>query len=371
MEKHDASMTIPLYPLLTDAANMTSCKITVESDDTTLSPRGPVIAETLLANPRLETLHLLSRDKRIWDLRLDKYDRRKLPPVKELVIRDLLGQDFFRICDWSGVIHLELVNVSNVAMIENIPPEGLSRLKTLAITCECRDRTERQDQQDQLQKLSDYLYALLSHTSDLGKLALKCGVFDLLLNHRGCSLTSRSIDCCQPNDCLRAIAQHCKKLHSLELRTYDGPFSLPWEWIVLSATDLERIRCSCPSLMELSLDARTFLYGCHPRLDMCVTAALSTFRNLRRVTVHTLIPYSPPEAGLIVHHQARAVAREWVENLQRLKQGVEFERLTMNIEIEDQEGYGGVCLTYTFELGKGVSWSVAGEERTRFCCILL
>ena len=349
MEKHDASMTVPFYPLLTDAANMTSCKIILWFDDTTLSPRGPVIVETLLANPRLETLHLLSGDRRVCDLRLDKCDRRKLPPVKELVIHGLLGRDFFRICDWSSVIYLELVNVSNVAMIENIPPEELSRLKTLVIACECQDHAETQDQ---LQKLSSYLYTLLSHTSDLRKLALKCGVCDLLHIPRGCSLTSKSIECCQPNDCVRAIAQHCKNLHSLELRTYDGRFSLPWKWIVLSATDLEIIRCSCPSLMELSLDARTFLYGRHPRLDMCVTAALSTFRNLRRVTVHTLIPCSPPGGGLLLHHQARAVAREWVENLQRLKQGVEFERLTMNIEIENQEGYWRASRTHTFELGK-------------------
>ena len=237
--------------------------------------------------------------------------------MKELVIRDLLGWDLFRICDWSSVIYLKLVNVSNVAMIKNVPPEELSRLKTLVIACECRDRAERQNQ---LQRLGGYLYTLLSHTSDLGKLCLKCGVCELPQNRRGCSLTSKSMECRTSNDCVRTIAQYCKKLHSLELRTFDGPRSLPWKWIVLSATDLDTIRCSCPSLMELSLDARTFLYGCHPRLDTCVTAALSRFRNLRRVTVHTLIPYSRPETGLLPHHQARAIAREWVENIQRLKE---------------------------------------------------
>lgn len=73
-----------------------------------------------------------------------------LPPVKELAIRDLLGRDFFRICDWSNVTHLELVNVSNVAIIEEIPPEELSRLMTLIIAMpgSCREaesatKTER------------------------------------------------------------------------------------------------------------------------------------------------------------------------------------------------------------------------------------
>ena len=144
---------------------------------------------------------------------------------------------------------------------------------------------------------------------------------------------------------------------------------------MLSATDLEIIRCSCPSLMELSLDARTFRYSCHPRLDTRVTAALSTFRNLRRVTVNTLIPYSSPEAGLLPHHRARAIARECFENVKRLKQAVEIERLIMNVEIErlgvddkfqriHQEDDWRVCLTYTFKVVKGGSWSVTREERS-------
>ena len=372
MKRHGVSTTIPFYSLLKNVANVISYKITLRSDDTMWSPIGPTVKETLLANPRLEILHLLSRDDEIRDLKLDKWDRRKLPPVKELVIRNLLGWEFFRICDWSCITYLELVNVSNVAMIENILPEELSRLKILVIACECRDRAERQNQ---LQRLNGYLITLLSHTSDLEKLSLKCGVCDLLQNRRGFSLTSKSLECREPNDCVRTISQHCKRLHSLELRTFDGPRSLPWKWILLSAIDLEIIRYSCPSLMELSLDARTFLYGRHPRLDTCVNAALSKFRNLRRVTVHTLIPYSPPEAGLLPHHQARAISREWVENVQRLKEGVKFERLTVNVEIERlgvddefqrvyQEDDWRVCLTYMFEASKGVSWSVTGEERS-------
>ena len=43
--------------------------------------------------------------------------------------------------------------------------------------------------------------------------------------------------------------------------------------------------------MELSLDAKVYLYDRRPRLDVPVIAALATFRNIRRLTVYTLILY--------------------------------------------------------------------------------
>ena len=88
-------------------------------------------------------------------------------------------------------------------------PEELSKLMTLVIACECRDRAKRQNQ---LQRLSGYLYTKLGHTSDLRKLAFKCGVCDLLQNRRGCSLTSKSMESRKPHDCVRTTAQHCRKL---------------------------------------------------------------------------------------------------------------------------------------------------------------
>ena len=62
--------------------------------------------------------------------------------------------------------------------------------------------------------------------------------------------------------------------------------------------------------MELSLDAKVYLYDRRPRLDVAVAAALAIFRNLRRLTVYTLMPNLPPDAELLPHHQVRAVARE-------------------------------------------------------------
>ena len=371
MDMHDASSTLPFYPLLKNATHMVSCKITLRSEDTQWYPRASSIKECLLANPHLEVLHLLSQDKLNY-LRWDKGDMRKLPPVKELVIQGLHGWEIFSICDWSRISHLELINISSVVDIESIPLAALSRLKTLVIACECLDRAERQAK---LQKLSDILCTLLSHTSEIKKLALKCGVCDFLHNRRGCTLTYSSEERCNLGNFVETIARNCQRLQSLELRSFDGLKFLPWRWIMLSATDLKLIRCSCSSLMELSLDVKTYLYGCNPRLDMSVTAALATLRNLRRVIVHTLMPYSRTEAGLLPHHRARAVAREWVENLRRLKQGVGFERLTMEVEIErlgreDEfqwvypEDDWRVYLTYTFDAINGVSWSVTGEERS-------
>ena len=66
--------------------------------------------------------------------------------------------------------------------------------------------------------------------------------------------------------------------------------------------------------MELSLDAKLYIYDHRPRLDVAVAAALAIFRNLRRLTVYTLMPDLPPDAGLLPHRQVRAVAREWIEN---------------------------------------------------------
>ncbi len=86
------------------------------------------------------------------------------------------------------------------------------------------------------------------------------------------------------------------------------------------------------------------------------------------------MPYSYPDARLKPHHQARAVAREWIENVQRLKEGAKFETLTMNIDIErlgeddefqriDDEDDWWVCQRYKYETAKGVCWRVTGEER--------
>ena len=100
---------------------------------------------------------------------------------------------------------------------------------------------------------------------------------------------------------------------------------------MLSTSNLEVVRCSCPGLMELSLDVKVYLYYRRPRLDVALAAALAIFRNLRRLTVHTLIPNLPPDAGLLPHHQVRAVAREWIENAGT--RSILFEKMTMSIEI--------------------------------------
>ena len=372
MESHETSTALPIYTLLTHGKNVISYKTTLWSGNNERSLRHSTLKDALLANPQLERLHILCDEKELNDAKWDKQDTRKLPPVKELVIRDLLGWNIFSVCDWSNVTHLELINISSIALTESVRAEDLSNLKTLIIACDCRDRAQRQDQ---LQKLSDFLNTLLSYTTNLGKLSLKCGVRDFRQNRRDCSLSMKSEEFRNPNDCISTIAQRCQRLRSLELRNSDQQHSLPWKWILLSNNDLEVIGCGCPGLMELSLDAKIYLYGRQPRLDMVVTAALAAFRNLRRLTVHTLMPYLPPEPGLLPYHQARAIAREWTENVQRLKKGAKFERLTMNIEIErlvvddefqriyDDDDWR-VYLNFTCETGNGVSWSVTGEERS-------
>ena len=73
---------------------------------------------------------------------------------------------------------------------------------------------------------------------------------------------------------------------------------------------------------------------------------------------------------------ARAVAREWVECIQREIQESQFERPMMRNVIErlgpddevqriyEDEDWR-VCLTYTFEVGKsGISRFLTGEERS-------
>ena len=133
---------------------------------------------------------------------------------------------------------------------------------------------------------------------------------------------------CKAIDCVRTISQTCKILHSKELRPYDELNSLPLNMIVLSATDLKAIPC------RYARTLLTFLYDRHLRLSTSVTAALSTSQNCRHDPAHTLILHSPPEAGLLPHHQACAITRALIENIQRLKWGVGLERLTMESGIE-------------------------------------
>ena len=108
---------------------------------------------------------------------------------------------------------------------------------------------------------------------------------------------------------------------------------------------------------------------------MDVNAALAEFRFLRCLTVYTVMPYLRSRAELLPHHQARAVAREWVENLQRLNEGVEFERLAVKIERErllahdeferiDDEDEWWVCLDFTCDSRKSACWYVTGEKRS-------
>ncbi len=372
VERLDTSMVPPFYFFLKNVTNMVSCKTSLGADTNQRFHKGLTVKKSLLSNLRLETVHLINDEKEVGDVDWDWWDEgdaRKLPPVKELVIRGFLGWKIFGICDWSHITYLELTNVSNLALIECLPPEGCSRLQTFIIACECWDL-------DELQRLTVFLNVLLSFTSDLEQLNLKCGAGDFLQIRPGCCVTSKSTDTRKPNDCVSAITQSCQRLRSLHFRNFEcGPFSVAWSWAQLSPHDLQAIRCSCPSLMELSLDAKLYLYGCQPRLDIDVTAGLARFRNLRRLTVYTMMPYSPPEAGLRPHHQARAVAREWIENMLRLKQGVKFETLTMNIEIErlgeddefqriDYDDDWWVCLKYKYETAKGVSWCVTGEQRS-------
>ena len=65
-----------------------------------------------------------------------------------------------------------------------------------------------------------------------------------------------------------------------------------------------------------------------------MTAEFAEFRNLRRLMVYDIMPHSRPIAGLKPHHRARAIAREWNENILWLKRGVKFHRLMMSVEIE-------------------------------------
>lgn len=351
---------------------MVSCKTTISTEDNRWVQRGNTIKNALIAHPRLETFHLICNCKTIRDVNWAEQDNRKLPPVKELVIRGLHCWTLFSVCNWSNITHLELTNVCDSALIGGLPPEELLRLKVLIIACECQDRAQRGNQ---LSKLSGFLKNLLSYTSHLENLALKCGVRDFDKHRRAGRVEAKSEGIHnETNDCVHAITWHCHNIRSLDLRNFDGPYSLPWKWILLSANDLRTIRHSCPGLMELSLDCKIYSYSRQLRLDMDIAIEISDFRNLRRLTVCTLMPCLPPKAGLPAHHQARAIAREWVENLQRLKKGTEFERLTVIIEIErlvtsDEFQrvdffHWWVRLNYTCETGKAASWYVTGEERT-------
>lgn len=53
----------------------------------------------LSKNSRLETLYLIGDKQELIDVKWEKWGTRGLPPVKELVIRDLLGWDTLSICD--------------------------------------------------------------------------------------------------------------------------------------------------------------------------------------------------------------------------------------------------------------------------------
>ena len=97
----------------------------------------------------------------------DEQDMREPPPVEELVLQCLLGWNLFDFCNWSRITLLELINVSNLALIEDLPPEKLSGLRTVIIACE---------RQSELQELNGFLNTLLSDTIKVDTLAMGCRV---------------------------------------------------------------------------------------------------------------------------------------------------------------------------------------------------
>lgn len=180
-------MTLPLYTLLTNAVSYKATTYSQPSETLNL------MMAALLKNSRLETLYLLGDKQELINVEREKWDTRRLPPVKELVIRDLLGWDTLSICDWSNTTHLELTNVSNVALTEGLPSGEL------IIAYECLDRAERQNQ---LQELSDFLNSLLGNTRGLERLALKGWVCDFHRYRRDASLTIKLQESRKPNHCV-------------------------------------------------------------------------------------------------------------------------------------------------------------------------
>lgn len=156
VERHDTSTALRLYPLLKSVANVISCKTTIWSENEKRIRGRSTIKDALSANPQLQTLHLFSKEEELNDVKWDKRDARKLPPVKELVIRNLLGWSIFSICDWSNVTHLELVNVSSIALIEGLPAEKLSKLKTLIIALCVLGSSRQTEQASKIKRLSEH-----------------------------------------------------------------------------------------------------------------------------------------------------------------------------------------------------------------------
>ena len=199
-----------------------------------LRPVLPVVkalADTIISNDKLRTLHLSSSytDTCIPLIQFEEYE--KLPVLEALTVH---GYRWFPLrWDWSRLTYLDLQRVDIVHFLRGTNVRSLRQLRVFMTDGNCSLSEEDQ--------ATDLICGFIQEIDALEKLSITV------------TLARR--------DCIPEIVKHGPTLHTLEVRDYAEPDGRgvnkrkEWqEWQVWSLKELNTIRRSCPRLMELSLN---------------------------------------------------------------------------------------------------------------------
>ena len=233
------------YPLGQDigprylpTAQFSSLKF-VDWDEFTYNYARPL----LLGNASLKTLHIAGDQNWTVIEEEDIEDEDFLPPVEELSLRNYDWDHSPLIVDrfwnWAGLRSLELECVPIIRFCRSVSAENLAQLEVFKTDGFCFEESSWPE-------ATELLSNLVSEIRGLHELSLTCNV---------------GYQCC-----VSSILRHGQTLRTLELRSYNDPFTtdlsdkLSEERVEMA--QLNSIRTMCPRLTTLVFDL-------HP--DVCTT----------------------------------------------------------------------------------------------------
>lgn len=263
----------------------------------------------LLASPNMETFDMVSEHSRNvgvdWDIR----DGEKLPPFKDLKLRDICWYfsplEAVTFWDWSRIAHLRMTGVHIIDFLRTVTPEYLSGLRTFKTDCWCSEKD--------LEEASNLLCNLVNNITALQKLQMRC----LMRSHL--------------NQCFSAIINYGRNLRSLSLRDFHRPDEHPQLYSVLPIEYLRALCSACPCLTRLDIDVKLNV-GAKGR--SVLSSNLASFRNLRVLKLHAWMSYPVSDTKKSIKCAVVIPALvPWIKDLYSAKQGVGFDRLHLFVRM--------------------------------------
>ena len=308
LEDFYSEEAVPFYPLLVDVVSSTDRWV---QDKDVRRAHVTGMKNMLLASPKMEVFDLILNKGDDVPVNWDIKEGEKLPPFKDLKLSNVdwvfSPVEAVGFWDWSKITHLTMTKVPIIPFLKTVTPEYLSGLRTFKTDC--------WGSENSVEEASVLLCDLVKNIATLEWLETKC------------SFKSHV------NRCFPAVIKHGLTLRSLSLRNFHGPQDDLDSHSVLSIKKLTALRSACPNLTELEIDIKLKLKTLQ-RIGSILTTTIASFRNLRRLSLHSWIPHPTPTTrcrevlGLV-----EPTAGLWMEDLMSLKLGAQFDCVRLYLEM--------------------------------------